>query len=393
MARRKKDRFYLREGRGWYADLRDYSDVGGKREAMKPVGGDRATEDRDEAVTLLVERLKELDALRVGQGAREDPSLLDYATYHLAIKAGYRRPSTVARDERSLRLVIGFFGREARLSEVTVKKLTQYIGHRRLQRGSRHGTTIASQTILNELHALSSLFKRALAEGLVDTNPVSRLPQRPTVEREERPYLETGEVARIFRVAADMDRTPHQHAVPYLLPILATFALTGGRAQEVLGLEVSDIDLENRVVHFRPNQHRLLKRPYHRRWVPLWPQLEAILADYPDRFDHRTGLLFPSRKGQMIRDLRGSLASVLRRAGIEKSVTLHTFRHTFAAARLQTTDHGAATSPYTVMRELGHRSLQLIEERYGHLANTRHRSEVLEYCEAVVLDFAQGRGA
>ena len=139
----------------------------------------------------------------------------------------------------------------------------------------------------------------------MDTNPVSRLPQRPTVEREERPYLETGEVARIFRVAADMDRTPHQHAVPYLLPILATFALTGGRAQEVLGLEVSDIDLENRVVHFRPNQHRLLKRPYHRRWVPLWPQLEAILADYPDRFDHRTGLLFPSRKGQMIRDLRG----------------------------------------------------------------------------------------
>ena len=89
----------------------------------------------------------------------------------------------------------------------------------------------------------------------------------------------------------------------------------------------------------------------------------------------------------MIRDVRGALAAAVKRANLTKRVTPHVFRHTFAAARLQTLDNGAPTSPYTVMRELGHSSLILIEKTYGHLLNVRHRSPVLEYREAEVLPF------
>lgn len=65
----------------------------------------------------------------------------------------------------------------------------------------------------------------------------------------------------------------------------------------------------------------------------------------------------------------------------------------YAAARLQTLDHGAPVSPYTVMRELGHRSIELIEKTYGHLLNARQRSKFVEYREAEVrpIDVARSR--
>jgi len=37
------------------------------------------------------------------------------------------------------------------------------------------------------------------------------------------------------------------------------------------------------------------------------------------------------------------------------------------------------------MKELGHGSLNLIEETYGHLMETRHRSPVVEYVETSVV--------
>jgi hypothetical protein len=54
-------------------------------------------------------------------------------------------------------------------------------------------------------------------------------------------------------------------------------------------------------------------------------------------------------------------------------------RHIFTAARLQTLDHGAPVSPFTVARELGHGGDTLVKWIYGHLGETRHRAEVVEY--------------
>ena len=86
-----------------------------------------------------------------------------------------------------------------------------------------------------------------------------------------------------------------------------------------------------------------------------------------------------------MKDLRERIGHAVTAAKIDKRVTPHTFRHTYAAARLQTLDHGAPVSPYTVTRELGHSSIQLLERTYGHLMHTRHRAQVVEYKEAKVV--------
>jgi len=55
------------------------------------------------------------------------------------------------------------------------------------------------------------------------------------------------------------------------------------------------------------------------------------------------------------------------------------FRHTYCSSRLQTLDHGAPVSPYTVARELGHGGQSIVDRVYGHLGTVGHRAEVVEY--------------
>ena len=153
------------------------------------------------------------------------------------------------------------------------------------------------------------------------------------------------------------------YLLEYSYAMVATFLLTGGRRNEVLGLLGRDVDTALRCVHFRPNEHRELKRTWHVRTVPLFDQLLEELEDWP----RNDALLFPGRNGRMITDVRGALESTRKRAQIRKKITLHTLRHTYAAVRLQTLDRGAPVSPFVVMRELGHRSLALIERTYGHV--------------------------
>ena len=384
--RRRKDRLYEKRGR-FYADLRDFSEVGGGLEAMKPEESRYATDDRDEATKLLAARTKELEVLRDGGRASvaTDPRLADYAIRHLRLKADLKRPATVERSERALRMVLGYFGEDVRLSGISVAGLADYVSHRRRSQGVKAGTTIQAQTILHELNALSSLYKRAVAEKEAIDNPVRLMPEKPEVDRPEAEWLEIGEAARLLSVAGTMDQRPHPRAVPYLRPILATALLSSARKAEVLGLQTQDVDFDRGLLHIRPNSWRLLKTKKSTRSVTLWPQLEQILGRYIEEFERTDGLLFPAKNGGMLDDLRGSLAAALGGAEIEKNVTFTTLRHTYAATRIQTLDHGAPVSLYTVASEMGHQGVNLIEQTYGHLQSDRHRVDVVEYREADVV--------
>ena len=146
---------------------------------------------------------------------------------------------------------------------------------------------------------------------------------------------------------------------------------------------MQDIDFRHGVVWFRPNEWRRLKRPWSKRSVPLWPDLRNNLRVYIG--DRSRGLLFPARNGKMTCDFRNRLEAAVQEAKINKRVTPKTFRHTYTAMRLQTTDNGKPVSVWQVACELGHRDTNLIERTYGHLLNTRDRASVVEYREAEVM--------
>src|SRR5207247_1097135 len=73
------------------------------------------------------------------------------------------------------------------------------------------------------------------------------------------------------------------------------------------------------------------------------------------------------------------VAAVAARIGRPRGeVTPYTCRHTYCAARLQTLDHGAPVSPFTVRRELGHRAHALVRKAHGHFGTARHQGAALQ---------------
>jgi integrase len=79
-----------------------------------------------------------------------------------------------------------------------------------------------------------------------------------------------------------------------LLAVAATAAYLGARANEVLRLWVSDLDLHGRIVHIRPHGGRKLKTLGSEAAVGVPRALVPILSDWLEhRLDHPVGFVMP----------------------------------------------------------------------------------------------------
>lgn len=437
------DRIYRREyGSGnvrLWADFRDFDDVGGGQEAVKPEGVGQALlwewEDADGKERLIKRanrwvrsRLDELEDARdhrIKTGVRRAYGLEEFAAEHLKKKArGDVSDSWLGAVETQMERAVAHFGKDRELSSIRPSDVREWVevlretsNGRNLfcddcdKRGKMRDSepvadcpecgeswrigTLGEKTIRDHLNSLSNLYRRAQGEEAVPQghNPVKAWlgsvedGEKPTGGRtKEAEWLEPHEAALLLEAARTWkpEETGGAPNCSFAYPLIATVLLTGGRKSEVLGLEVSDVNLtERHVIRFEPNDHRPIKTDKSVRTVPVWPQLREILGEYLESDEGPdSGLLFPSpRTGRMIQDFRRTLDAVGGRCGFsEGEVRFHKLRHTYCAARIQTVEHGHPVSLYTVARELGHSSTRLIERRYGHLlTNRRTRGEVVEF--------------
>jgi integrase len=399
---KKRTRLFVRNQGGskrFYGDFRDFSDVGGRREALIPVGAERATTDEQLAQMLLSERLAELDGFRRRRQrgeTLEDAYLKAYAKHHIALKrqAGNATQQWLEAAEIHLRAAGKFFSTSATadnrsLESISVGDVQRYVAWLASQTNGRGGT-LSSSSQRKYLNSLSNLYRRAISERRVPLgyNPVASLLEKPQegCGRQEAKWLEVHEAALLLAYAGLYVPNRLTAAIPPITihAILATMLLTGGRPSEVLGLQRRDVSFERRLVTFRPNSTRQrLKTASSFRSVRLWPQLNAILSEYCA--EHASlapnDLLFSNPKtGQRLVDIRKALDTISAAAGHPfGSIRPYAFRHTYCAARLQSLDNGAPISPFTVAKELGHGGLALVNHVYGHLGHVRHRSEVVEF--------------
>jgi integrase len=335
-------------------------------------------------------RAREIRNAEGGLGSQSTPAprqLGEYAEHHLNQKllSGRVTEAHVEATETYLSRAVDFFGGDCTLSGISVAAVGEYCNHLRSTVG-RHGRTLSDGTVRKHLNALSHLYRRAIGEGSVaiGLNPVSFMLDKPVDSEVEARWLEVDEAARFLEGAIAVARSKHKNANPLIDQIVASFLLTGGRQSEVLGLTNSDVNFDRRTITFRPNHLRRLKTPSSQRVVPLWPQLEEVLSVRRDKITNGDplGPLFPSKRGakRRVTDIRKALDLIAVGKGWAKGeIRTRIFRHTYCAARLQTLDAGKPISTYTVSRELGHRSLAMVETVYGHLGEIRQRSEVVEY--------------
>jgi integrase len=166
-------------------------------------------------------------------------------------------------------------------------------------------------------------------------------------------------------------------------PLLLTAIFTGLRASELRGLRWADVDLPRGELHVRQRADRFnaIGRPKSRageRTVPLLPIVANALREWRLAFPKSDlDLAFPNRHGRVERhsDIMRLgwwptqiAASVIDKHGAAKYSGLHSLRHFYASWCINRRADGGLELPLKVVQaRLGHASISITADRYGHL--------------------------
>lgn len=228
----------------------------------------------------------------------------------------------------------------------------------------RRGDGVSNATINRELSLLSA------AINLYNKEHLETLPN-PTRGRKLREpearirWLSNAEADRLITAATGAYRAPH------LVDFIVMALHTGCRSGELLGLQWSRVDLQQRLMHLEAKHTKAGKR----RSVPLNDQAyRALLSRANFRATHcpNSPWVFANEKGQRIQSIKRSFATACREAEIE-DFRVHDLRHTCAAWLVT-----AGVALPEVRDLLGHGSITMTE-KYAHLSpdNVRRAVAVL----------------
>jgi site-specific recombinase XerD len=231
-------------------------------------------------------------------------------------------------------------GRDARTAEGLAQRyLVELVETRGISR-SYHNQVVSAIRFLFE----SVLDQPALALKIV----------RPKKERRLPAVLSTGEVARMLVKARNL-----KHRA-----ILMLLYSAGLRVGEVVRLTPADLDLERGLVRVRGGKGR------KDRYTLLARRAIDAVDLYRDAYPTDRWLFPGDRPGRHLttRSVQRVVKNAARVAGIEKAVTAHTLRHSFATHLLE-----GGTNLRVIQKLLGHKSASTTQV-YTHVTNSQLES-------------------
>ncbi len=245
------------------------------------------------------------------------------------------------------------------LRAVTPETIRLFVAAKAEAKRPNGGPAWSPKTIANVLGVAKLVFGAAVESGQVAVSPAERV-KPPRRERAEREIPTADELARACAVAGD----------PWAL-IFELLSWTGLRRGELLALSWGAIDLPAARVHVRASRGRYgegaPKSSAGRRIVPLTPAIVSALrrhklATAPDPAEDG-GRVFCSATGGPIDgdNLTRAWTRSLRKAGC-RHLPLHSLRH-LAVSRMI----ASGASPKAIQSVVGHASIQLTFDTYGHL--------------------------
>lgn len=219
----------------------------------------------------------------------------------------------------------------------------------------------ARRTIARRISALRSFYKYMVRENILEYNPFAKI-KTPKLEKKLPVFLEELEINELLDLPEKEGLGLRDQAILELL------YATGCRVSELVGLTINRVDLSNHFV-------LLLGKGDKERIVPLGNTCcQAIKNYYPVR-SHLMGKfnvpahesVFVNSRGGILTDrsVRRILDKYITQLAVNKKVSPHTIRHTFATHLL---DHGADLR--AVQELLGHANLSTTQI-YTHVTTER----------------------
>ena len=233
--------------------------------------------------------------------------------------------------------------------------------------------TCSDSMVRKMLTTFGTLVADAQERGLVARNVVQDLTRsrkgKKTHDRRKKPKLKVGvDIPTPEEVAAIIAK-----AKPRWRPIFVVAAFTGLRASELRGLRWEDVDLKANELHVqqRADRFRVIGWPKShagQRTVPFGSYVANTLREWKLQCPKgEYDLVFPNGKGN-VEDLVNIVKRGLIPAGIEgndgkaKYTGMHVFRHFYASWCIDRN-----LPPKVVQERLGHSSITITYDRYGHL--------------------------
>lgn len=240
-------------------------------------------------------------------------------------------------------------GRAARLEDVDHLVIRAFLAR-------LHRRGVKKVSAARKLATLRTFFRYLCREGILERNPARAL-LSPRMERKIPTHLEESEVATLIEVPGETDSARRARAILELL------YATGIRCAELVGLDLSDIDLGARTV-------RVLGKGSKERIIPFGqPASAALSAYFPARMNARprSHALFVNARGGRLTDrwVRQIVTQRVRQVAMTRRLSPHSLRHSFATHLLE---RGADLR--SIQELLGHASLSTTQ-RYTHV-NARH---------------------
>lgn len=235
-----------------------------------------------------------------------------------------------------------------------------------VSRCEESGMTKRSQARVTS--SIKSLFKYLDAEGKIRENPCDRI-SAPKIN----PYLPTVlSVAEVCRIIDSVDLSQREgHRDRCILEVLYSCGL---RVSELVSLKISDIFLRDGFI-------KVFGKGSKQRLVPIGePASKALHLYLSGRGNHPVSkdaedIIFLNSRGN--RMSRVSVFNIVKRqaaiAGIQKEISPHTFRHSFATHLVE---NGADLR--VVQQMLGHESI-LTTEIYTHIDSEKWQKNILNF--------------
>ncbi len=353
----------------------------GKRKA-KRIGVGEPGKKAAKAVAEKVQAKLALGDFGILKDAPKSVTFAEYAEKWLKVYAHVHcKPSTVEEYEKRVRLHLNPTFGAVVLHEISREKIKTFLVERMGAGNTRRkGGSLGAGSVRNILLVLRAILFHAMDDGLLASNPAARLgkfAKRKDETADDRPDVFTREELAHLLAVADRD-------MPETYPPILTMAKTGIRESELFGLQPADLDFTRKILWVRRGIVRgRISTPKNGkvRRVDMPAQLCRVLQDYLTRRDAEAVLagrepspwLFPMPNGEPMAlnyFLRVVWNPLLDRAGLPRRGP-HQARHSYVALLI---DQGA--HPKYLQEQLGHSSIQITMDIYGHLFEGSHRRYV-----------------